>query len=238
MTAGEAGGRRRRSAAFLIGITSIALLLVAGFSALGVWQVQRLRWKRDLIARVESRVHAAPLPAPVSATADDEYRRVAVSGAFLHDRAALVQASTVRGAGYWVLTPLRRDDGGILFVNRGFVPGRKADYARPTGHVRIVGLLRLNEPGGGFLRGNDPAADRWYSRDVDAIARSRRIAAANYFVDAEAGPSPDALPVGGLTVLRFANNHLQYAITWFALAVMSLFAYILAMRLPEKDREP
>jgi surfeit locus 1 family protein len=238
VTAGEAGGRRRRSAAFLIGVTSIALLLVAGFSALGIWQVQRLGWKRDLIARVESRVHAAPLPAPARATGEDEYRRVFVSGAFLHDKAALVQASTVRGAGYWVLTPLRRDDGGILFINRGFVPGRKSGYARPAGPVRIVGLLRLTEPGGGFLRRNDPAADRWYSRDVAAVARSRGVTAANYFIDAEAGPFPDMLPAGGLTVLRFADNHLQYAVTWFALAAMSAVAYILVMRQPGKDREP
>lgn len=238
MTAPEAGERRRRSPAFLIGATFLALLLVAGFSALGVWQIERLGWKHDLIARVESRVHAAPVPAPARANGEDEYRRVTVRGTFLHNRTALVQASTVRGAGYWVLTPMRREDGGILFVNRGFVPGRKADYARPAGPVRIVGLLRLTEPGGGFLRSNDPAADRWYSRDVDAIARARGLKAANYFIDAEAGPSPDTLPVGGLTVVRFPDNHLQYAITWFALAAMSVVAYILVMRQPATDREP
>lgn len=238
MTFQEVEGRRRRSPAFLIGATLIALLLVAGFCALGAWQVQRLGWKRDLIARVDSRVHATAVTAPASAVSNDEYRRVTVSGRFLHDKAALVQASTVRGAGFWVLTPLRRADGEILFVNRGFVPGRKADYARPAGDVRIVGLLRLTEPGGGFLRSNDPSADRWYSRDIEAIARARGLSAANYFVDAEAGPSPDALPVGGLTVLHFPNNHLGYAITWFALAAMSVGAYILVMRHSGKAPTP
>ena len=238
MTSQEDGGRRRRSPAFLIGSTLIALLLVAGFCALGVWQVQRLGWKRDLIARVDSRVHAPAVTAPASAASNDEYRRVTVSGRFLHDKAALVQASTVRGAGFWVLTPLRRADGTVLFINRGFVPGRKAGYERPTGDVRVVGLLRLTEPGGGFLRSNDPAADRWYSRDVGAIGRARGLSAANYFIDEEAGPSPDALPVGGLTVLRFPNNHLGYAITWFALAAMSAGAYILVLRHTGKDRTP
>ncbi|WP_145071877.1 MULTISPECIES: SURF1 family protein [Sphingobium] len=207
-------------------------MLVAGFGALGVWQVHRLAWKRDLIARVDARVHAAPVAAPAMASAADEYRRVAVQGHFLHDRAALVQASTVRGSGYWVMTPLMTDRGFAVIVNRGFVPPEaKASYEQPRGRVALTGLLRLSEPGGGFLRANDPGADRWYSRDVAAIAAKRGLRpVANYFIDAQASPSPYALPVGGLTVVRFPNSHLSYAITWFALAIMSAGAYIFVMR--------
>lgn len=237
MTGAGSGVRRRRSPAFPIGLTSIALLLFTGFCALGVWQVQRLAWKRDLIARVDARLHAAPVPAPASASKADEYRRVTATGTFLHDKAALVQASTVRGPGYWVLTPLRRIDGTLLFVNRGFVPDRRTAYDRPQEKARVIGLLRLAEPGGGFLRANDPATDRWYSRDVAAIARSRNLAAANYFIDARASAAP-GYPVGGLTVLRFPNNHLQYAITWFALAAMTVAGYIIVMRQTGKDRRP
>ncbi|MFY9351335.1 SURF1 family protein [Sphingobium sp.] len=237
MTAARSGARRRRSPAFLIGLTSIALLLFTGFCALGVWQVQRLAWKRDLIARIDARIHAAPVSTPASASQADEYRRVTATGTFLHGKAALVQASTIRGPGFWVLTPLRRADGTILFVNRGFVPDRRAAYNRPYGEVRVTGLLRLTEPGGGFLRANDPAADRWYSRDVAAIARSRNLAAANYFIDAQASAAR-GYPVGGLTVLRFPNNHLQYAITWFALAAMTVAGYIIVMRQTGKDRRP
>lgn len=223
---------KRRSAGFLIGLTLIAAMLVAGFGALGVWQVHRLAWKRDLIARVDARVHAAPVAASVMASAADEYRRVAVQGHFLHDRVALVQASTVRGSGYWVMTPLMTDRGFAVIVNRGFVPPEaKASYEQPRGRVALTGLLRLSEPGGGFLRANDPGADRWYSRDVAAIAAKRGLRpVANYFIDAQASPSPDALPVGGLTVVRFPNSHLSYAITWFALAIMSAGAYIFVMR--------
>ncbi|MFB0873697.1 MULTISPECIES: SURF1 family protein [unclassified Sphingobium] len=236
MTAARSGARRR-APAFLIGLTSIALVLFVGFCALGVWQVQRLAWKRDLIARVDARIHAAPVPAPASATKMDEYRRIAATGSFLHDKAALVQASTVRGPGYWVLTPLRRADGTILFINRGFVPDRRTAYDRPQGQVRIIGLLRLTEPGGGFLRANDPRADRWYSRDIAAIAGSRSIAAAHYFIDAQASASP-GYPIGGLTVVRFPDNHLHYAITWFALAAMTIAGYIIVMRQTGKDRRP
>ncbi|MBA4090560.1 MAG: Surfeit locus 1 family protein [Sphingobium sp.] len=227
-----------KRAGFPVGLTLAALILFVGLCALGVWQVERLEWKRDLIARVDARIHAAPVPAPQSATQADEYRRVFATGTFLHDKAALVQASTVRGAGYWVLTPLRRPDGAILLINRGFVPpDAKARYDRPQGVVRVTGLLRLTEPGGGFLRSNDPAADRWYSRDVAAIAAARRLVpVAGYFIDAQAGPAPDALPVGGLTVVSFPNNHLQYAITWFILAAMVAGAYSLVMRQSGKDR--
>ncbi|WP_416464940.1 SURF1 family protein [Sphingomonas sp. VDB2] len=229
---------RPEKAGFPVGLTLAALNLFVGLIALGVWQVERLAWKRDLIARVDARIHAAPVPAPASATQADEYRRVTATGAFLHDKAALVQAATVRGAGYWVLTPLRQANGVILLVNRGFVPPEaKARYDRPQGVVRVTGLLRLTEPGGGFLRSNDPAADRWYSRDVAAIAAARNLRpVAGYFIDAQAGPSPNALPVGGLTVVSFPNNHLQYAITWFILAAMVAGAYSLVMRQSGKDR--
>lgn len=217
---------------FPVGLTLIAALLFAGLCALGVWQVERLAWKRDLIARVEARIRAAPVAAPDTATPADEYRRVTATGSFLHDRATLVQAATVRGPGFWVLTPLRQTNGTILLINRGFVPlDARTRYARPVGTVRVTGLLRLTEPRGGFLRSNDPAANRWYSRDIAAIATARALpATANYFIDADADPQSQALPIGGLTVIRFPNNHLVYALTWFSLAAMTAGAYILLMR--------
>ncbi|WP_278394967.1 SURF1 family protein [Sphingobium yanoikuyae] len=238
MTSAKIGGRRRRSPRFTIGLTLIALILFSGLCALGSWQVYRLAWKRDLIARVDARIHAAPVPAPRSITSDDEYRRVTASGRFLHDKAVLTQAVTVRGPGFWVMTPLVTDAGFTLMVNRGFVPqDNRTRYSRPQGKVQIVGLLRLTEPKGGFLRSNDPAAGRWYSRDVAAIAAAQHVAppVADYFVDAGANCAPDTAPVGGLTVVRFPNNHLQYAITWFILAAMVAGAYIFLMRRDPED---
>ena len=100
MTTANTGGRGKRSPAFTIGLTLIALILFSGFGALGAWQIQRLGWKRDLIARVDARIHAAPVPAPITATKADEYRRVTLTGTFLYDKAALTQAVTVRGPGF------------------------------------------------------------------------------------------------------------------------------------------
>jgi surfeit locus 1 family protein len=86
----------------------------------------------------------------------------------------------------------------------------------------VTGLLRMSEPGGAFLRANDPVADRWFSRDVAAIAATRGLPqTAPYFIDAERSPGKTGLPVPGLTVRSFSNNHLVYAITWSILALMA-----------------
>jgi surfeit locus 1 family protein len=95
----------------------------------------------------------------------------------------------------------------------------------------VAGLLRPTEPKGGFLRANAPGADRWYSRDVAAIAAARHISGvAPYFIDADATPNTGGFPVGGLTVVTFRNNHLQYALTWFTLALMVAGAAVFVAR--------
>ncbi|KTR06941.1 hypothetical protein NS365_05820 [Aureimonas ureilytica] len=220
----------------------LSLPLIALLVGLGVWQVERRAWKLDLIAKVEARVHAPASDEPPKAqwaevdASNDEYRHVSLTGTFLNDKETLVQALTDLGGGFWVLTPLQAADGSITLVNRGFVPQEKRDAStRPegqiTGEETVEGLLRMSEPGGGLLRANDPATDRWYSRDVAAIAARRGLDnVAPFFVDADATPNPGGYPVGGLTVVRFNNNHLVYALTWFSLAIMLAGATIYALR--------
>jgi surfeit locus 1 family protein len=208
---------------------SALVLLALGFAALGAWQVERRAWKLDLIARVDARLHAPPRPigARDRFTAADAYTRVRAEGRLLNDRETLVQAVTERGPGWWVVTPLQTATG-VILVNRGFVPPERRDPAarasgQLAGPVTVTGLLRASEPGGGFLRANDPAADRWFSRDVEAIARARGLPhAAPFFIDADATPNPGGYPVGGLTVVKFRNAHLVYALTWFGLAALCL----------------
>jgi surfeit locus 1 family protein len=230
---------------------ALAFLFFVTFIALGTWQLQRRVWKLDLIARVEQRVHAPPAVAPAVGqwaqvtAATDEYRHIALAGVFLDRVQTLVQAVTDLGAGYWVLTPLRTADGNLVLVNRGFITSDARDQIQPGGTAAITGLLRMTEPGGAFLRHNDPAANRWYSRDVAAIAQARGLAnVAPYFVDADATPmgpttagstatvstAMPVAPVGGLTVVRFHNSHLVYAITWYTLALMIVGAIWLGFR--------
>ncbi len=229
-------------------VSVAALALFVGFLALGGWQLQRLAWKTDLIAQVEARAHAAAVPAPgptqwaAVARDSDQYRRVVLRGVFQHDRETLVQAVTDAGGGFWVMTPLVDASGFTVLVNRGFVPPDKRDSARRpegqvTGERTVVGLLRLSEPNGGFLRANEPAADRWRSRDVAAIAGRRGLSnIAPYFVDADAAPNPGGWPRGGLTVIRFANSHLVYALTWFGMAVLTAVGFGLFLREQRRAR--
>jgi surfeit locus 1 family protein len=218
------------------GVVALVLLAAAFafgfllFASLGTWQVQRLHWKHDLVARVEARIHAAPVPAPddrawaASTPQDQEYRRVQLRGQWLPGADTLVQAVTEAGAGRWLLRPLRREDGSVVLVNLGYVPEDWQASPPASGAAQVTGLLRLSEPGGGFLRSNAPAQERWYSRDVAAIADHRGLVqVAPYFVDADASSAMQAgtpWPRGGLTVVRFRDNHLGYALTWFALALL------------------
>jgi surfeit locus 1 family protein len=233
-----------------------ALLMFIGFSALGTWQLERRAWKLDLIARVNQRVSApaADAPAPPNwprvNAANDEYRHVRLTGRFLTGMDAQVQAVTNIGSGFWLLSPLQLADGSVVWVNRGFVPPRwtpPASAAPSTvgeQNVTITGLLRLTEPGGGFLRSNEPAAGRWFSRDVAAMSAVRGLRqVAPYFIDADATAagslSDPSAPVGGLTVISFHNSHLVYTLTWYALALMVAGAAIgLALQNAKHDDHP
>jgi surfeit locus 1 family protein len=227
-----------------------AAMAIALFASLGTWQVFRLQWKLALIERVEQRIHAAPVAAPKEAewpritAANAEYRHVLLRGTYLYDKTLRVQAATALGSGWWLLTPMRTESGDTVLVNRGFVPAgtpRDTDTAGVgSATTTVAGLLRMSEPGGGFLRRNDPAANRWYSRDVRAIAAAQGLErVAPYFVDADAAPSAaqsqavPAAPVAGLTVVSFPNNHLAYALTWYVLALMTAGAWY---RIAREDR--
>lgn len=243
------GAQSSRSRSKLIALLVGLAVFFAGFVALGTWQVNRLSWKEDLIARVEGRVKAAPVEAPGAAqwpainAENHEYRHVRITGSFLHELSAKVQATTKLGSGYWLLTPLRTPDGSIVLINRGFIPQKSLDAQQlsvPAGVTTVTGLLRMSEPGGGFLRENHPAQSRWYSRDVQAIAQASGLAkVAPYFIDADAASEsvydhvsyqPARYPVGGLTVVSFPNNHLVYALTWYALALMTIGAAVWVWR--------
>lgn len=219
----------KRSLLARAALSLLLIAMVAGFTALGIWQLHRRAWKLDLIARVDARVQAPPVAAPGPAawpavTADkDEYLKVKLSGRYLVGKQTYVHAVSDFGDGYWVMTPFVTARGFIVLVNRGFAPPgwiKSAATAPSQSETSVVGLVRMTEPKGGFLRPNVPAAGRWYSRDVAAIAAARHLRdVAPYFVDA-ARAKGQGWPRGGLTVISFPNNHLVYAITWFALALL------------------
>lgn len=242
----------------MLAVAGIALLLV--FVSLGVWQVKRLAWKVDLIQRVEQRLSMPPGELPAQAWLDgfdastQEYLPVQTEGHWLYPLTVLTQATTELGSGYWVLTPLQRPDGNRVLVNRGFVPAQQREQWLNGGAVpgaaavvKVTGLLRLTEPEGGYLRRNDPGAQRWFSRDVAAIAQASGLTqVAPFFIDAglpDATPrlpdtqAPGTWPREGLTVVRFSNSHLVYAVTWFGLAAMVLAAMAFVVRYERRLRQ-
>ena len=227
---------------------ALSLAALAVLISLGNWQMQRLAWKEALIVTIAKRVSETPqlLPAmPESLSFDldrEEYRPYIAIGRFLHEHE--VQVYTVlsepkgsfSGAGYWVLTPLAREDGSIVVINRGFVPQELKNPAsrkegQVEGIVRITGLLRAREQPNYFTPTNDLAKNAWYRRDPAAIANAFGLKnVLPFLLDATGEYRPDMLPQPNETKLTFTNNHLGYALTWYGLActligVFSAFAW-------------
>ena len=201
---------------------------------LGTWQVQRLTWKNDIVARIEQRMTQAPAPLPAAVADADalEYRKVTVTGTFRHDREAHIVATSVNGnPGFHVVTPLQRADGaGAVLVNRGWVPqDRKAPDARREGQVAgtvtITGVVRKPWQQGWFVPDSDPARNLWFFGDAAGMQKQMGVTGPLLFVDADATPNPGGFPIGGQTRVNIPNNHLSYAVTWYGFAVVLLVIY-------------
>ncbi len=216
--------------------TALMLPLFAGCLALGAWQLERLQWKRALVAQVERNLKAPPVSIDQAlALGSDaaQYRRVALAGRFDHAKEAYVYAAGEGGAPlYHVITPFVLDDGRALLIDRGIVPERlREPAARQPGQVKgeqnITGVWRIPDSPGLFTPAPNRAKRIWYARDVQGIARADRVPlAAPAIVEADATPNPGGWPKGGQTVVAFRNDHLQYAITWFALAAVTLGGWL------------
>ncbi len=220
-------------------VFSLPMLLIC--LALGAWQVERLFWKEDLIAQRQAAVAAAPaaVPKTLAEARDMEFHHVSDEGVFLNDKEIFLGAtSEAGGLGYQVLTPLLEPAGRVVFVNRGYIPSELRDPAKRAagqiaGTVRVQGLLRLPSTGrpNWFLPDNRPDLNYWFWVDLSAMSAADKLdRVAPFYIDADTTPNPGGWPKGGVTRLTLPNNHLQYAITWFSLAVALLVIYVLYHR--------
>lgn len=222
-------------------LSIVTLVALAILLALGTWQVQRLAWKEALIATIDSRVAASPVPlAEVERTAasggDSEYQPVATSGTYLHAKEQFFFATHDGQSGWFVYTPLQMADGRAVFVNRGFVPyDRKSPETRPEGQIggeiEVVGLARTAPDGkpSWLVPDNQPAENVFYWKDLAAMTANAGLdpkTVVPFFVDARKTDVPGGYPVGGVTIVEMPNNHLQYAVTWYGLAAALLGVYI------------
>jgi surfeit locus 1 family protein len=204
---------RRALPVLLFGLAGVAVLV-----ALGVWQVQRLAWKTALIAGVEARLAAAPVPVPPHPDPlADQYRRVRASGVIEPGELHVYTPAPGGGAGYRVIVPLKLPDGRRILLDRGFVPVEAKDAPRRLGPIAVEGSLRWPQESDRFTSPPDRAGNVWFARDVGPMAEAlgtEPVLLVAARTDDPAGPLP--LPVG----VNIRNDHLGYAITWFGLAAV------------------
>jgi surfeit locus 1 family protein len=244
--------RKRRGAFEPFVLTSVAVIVLVG---LGIWQLDRKVWKEQLIETVTQRLAAEPasgLPPRDLWTRlkpeQEEYRRVTFPAEFLNEEEALVYTAgsafraDVTGPGYWVFTPVRLVGGSIVVVNRGFVPFERKDPATRkegalTGIVDIVGVIRFPEARGLFTPADEPKNNVWYVRDPKLIGEAKRWSrVAPFYIEQEQPQPPGALPRAGRLEVKLINNHLQYAITWFALAAVFAASFLMWLRARRRER--
>jgi surfeit locus 1 family protein len=245
-----------RRLAGVVGPAIAALIVFALLLGLGNWQLDRKAWKEALIATLAQRLAAAPAQLPLPERwggldpAQDEYRRVQFTAELLPNEEALVFTSgsafrpDVSGPGYWVFAPARLAGGGVVVVDRGFVPEGRQDRAtraagEVAGRVDMVGVARWPESSSWFMPQPDPGHNLWFARDPTAIARAKNWGeVAPFFIELESPAPPGGLPLPGPLKLNLPDDHLQYAITWFGLAavVAVSFAFWLRSRWQDSAR--
>jgi surfeit locus 1 family protein len=212
-------------------VLGVALLL-----GLGGWQLQRLAWKEALIAERDQRLTAAPVSLDMALKDFDadrsvEFLKVKAQGAFQHDDELFVLTTEGGVPGFKVVTPLASREGVVVLVDRGFIPEPLKDAKRrpdsqPAGDVEVTGILRRHvQNRGAFTPDNDTAANIWYWWDIPAMLAFARVApdqrVAPFVLHIEPDPKAGKTLPSPISVdENLTNNHLQYALTWFSLAIL------------------
>jgi surfeit locus 1 family protein len=213
--------------------TVTALIMLVVLVGLGSWQVERLHWKQNLIATIADRMRQPPVDVEAFSANPEEadYRPASAQGEFDHDHIFYLAAISLTGeGGYHLLTPLRLANGRYLLVDRGWIPydhkNHPEGFARPKGPVALTGILRL--PRHALMQpANRPASNDWYWIDLTQMAVLADIPGfLPYILSVNAAPDSAALPIGGQTRLELPNNHLQYVLTWYGLAMALTIIYM------------
>lgn len=214
----------RTGSALIAAVVGCAILI-----GLGVWQLYRLEEKQTLIAELGSRLAAQPVALAAVIDNPTEFLKVKTSGTFAHEGEIFVFATAGGMPGWQVVTPFRSDEGILVLVDRGFVPDDLRDAAKrpasqPTGRLDVSGYVSRHPKGRGlFTPDNDAGANNWYWWDIPAMLGFGKIdpgsRVAPFILHALPGPD-GALPRPSPPLIGLTNNHLQYALTWFGLAIV------------------
>jgi len=213
----------------LMTLTALAVLI-----GLGIWQLQRLQTKTQFIAEIEAQMALPGIELPLNIPDADvwRYRKIHTEGRFHHDKEIHMYAASAKGIpGYLIITPLERRDGSFVFFNRGWVPLDRRDPAtrqpgQIEGFVKVSGIGRKPWEQKTFVADNEPQANIWFYGDLDGMAKFLGIVHyAPLFLEADDTPNPGGLPLGGQSRVKISNDHLNYALTWFSLAIALLGVY-------------
>jgi surfeit locus 1 family protein len=228
----------------LVWLTVAALAGLAVLIGLGTWQLQRKAWKEGLLAQIAARVKAEPIPLSEALrrwhnTGDVEYLHVRLAGRFLHERELHVFAVDDRlGPGFHVYTPLETPERQLVLVNRGFVPAALEvpslrSAGQVAGEMTLTALIRRPTPRGSFVPASEPERNMFYWPDYPGMLASAHEAGKSdltpmpFFVDTDAEPAnPGGFPRGGVTRLVLPNRHLEYALTWYGLALTLIGVFV------------
>lgn len=231
----------RPSTAMKISV-GLSLIILLG---LGSWQVDRLLWKQNLIESRQAQADKPPVEVPVDADLDPDmaFHAAYAEGHYLNDQEKYLMARTRRGnVGFQLITPLEQEDGRIILVNRGWVPKEYRDPStRPEslieGPVRVTGVLRLPREKHWAQPDNDPLQNQWFYVDVDHMAEDTGAdLASRYYLELDDTPVPGGMPIGGQAKVELPNSHLEYAITWYSLALTLIVIFVLYHRRPTGDK--
>ena len=217
--------------------TLVSLPILVLSLGLGLWQMERREWKRDILDRIATNQAAAPMTLDELLTGNPlrhEYGRVKVTGTFEHGHEFFLAARSLKNkVGLQVIVPLKAEDGRIVLFDRGWVPDRAAATqaaVQPAGRVELTGLVRRSQIRARFAPENVPEKNVWFQADVPLM---RKMAGAppdpgldTFFLESDSTPNPGGVPVGGQTRLEIPNDHLQYAITWFLIALALAGVYL------------
>jgi surfeit locus 1 family protein len=211
----------------LTGLIGTAILV-----GLGTWQMQRLEWKQGILTQIESRIGGDPASLPAIGDPErDRYQPVMLNGTIDTDELYVLVSQKQVGAGYRVISPFVTDDGRRILLDRGFIPVADRDLAREGGEKEITGNLHWPDDRTSATPENDIAGNIWFARDIDAMSEvldtEPLLVIARNMSPADPGVTPLPVDTSGIP-----NDHLQYAITWYSLAVVWLIGTIaLVMRL-------
>lgn len=199
----------------LFGLLGAAILIW-----LGVWQLQRLEWKQDILSNIERRIAADPVALPQQpAPAANRFLPVVAAGTVLGEEIHVLVSQKNIGAGYRVIAVFETDTGRRILLDRGFIKVDQKAADRPTGPAEVIGNLHWPDEKGSSIPEPDLKAEIWFARDVDAMAAHLNTEAL-LLVAREISIANDPVAPLPVDTVGIPNDHLQYALTWFSLALI------------------